>query len=150
MSPPNTSAPLSVPDTRLLFAILLAIALTTTIFSKCVLAVQTASRPQQWIYKNKDGFWEHMELCFFAKTRWDCNMVSYVACPPKNSRVRFCSDTDYLDCTQWTLRSGFTFCSCHCGVEQPLMIPAVQRGPGNHSIQVTTPAPSKSHGSHHG
>uniref|UniRef100_A0A224Y6E6 Uncharacterized protein n=1 Tax=Rhipicephalus zambeziensis TaxID=60191 RepID=A0A224Y6E6_9ACAR len=109
MSPSISSAPLSVPDMRL-FQILLAITLSTTIFSKRALALKPASKPQEWIYKNSKGGWDHMELCFWTKTKWTCNM----------------------------------------GVELPLMIPAIKRGPGNHTIQVTTPAPSKYHGSHHG
>uniref|UniRef100_A0A224YBV5 Uncharacterized protein n=1 Tax=Rhipicephalus zambeziensis TaxID=60191 RepID=A0A224YBV5_9ACAR len=148
MSPSISSAPLSVPDMRL-FQILLAITLSTTIFSKRALALKPASKPQEWIYKNSKGGWDHMELCFWTKTKWTCNMVPKVVCPPRNTR-RYCKDVDYLDCTQWILRSGFSFCSCHCGVELPLMIPAIKRGPGNHTIQVTTPAPSKYHGSHHG
>ncbi|KAL1476073.1 hypothetical protein MTO96_036792 [Rhipicephalus appendiculatus] len=100
MSPSISSAPLSVPYTRLLFEILLAIALTTTIFTKCALALKPASKPQEWIYKNSKGGWDHMELCFWAKTRWDCNMVPKVACPPRNTR-RYCKDL--------SLRSRTTF-----------------------------------------
>ncbi|XP_037499306.1 uncharacterized protein LOC119373351 isoform X2 [Rhipicephalus sanguineus] len=134
---------LRLPERRHMLGIGIVIGVVTTILSNYAVAFKPAGKTEEWIYRNKKGGWDHMELCFWAKTKWNCNMVRQGTCPPTNARAPYCSETDYLDCTEWILRSGFRFCSCHCGIEPPLMVPTIRQGPGNHSNQGATPAPSK-------
>ncbi|XP_049525970.1 uncharacterized protein LOC125946505 isoform X1 [Dermacentor silvarum] len=95
----NLPAMLGRPKAYRMFQLLLVIILATTIFR---------------VSMRRYDDWSVSGLCTrYAK--WECRWIHKDTCPPVKVKLLPCIRNGMLDCTEWKLRSGLTFCVCQCG-----------------------------------